>query len=754
MNNKKIVIVIFTSVFFLISVSLILGIFLCSTCFSSEKEEAKVYELIANAKYAQAITTINSIISKTKDPQTKSKYQYLLATCYRMNGDWDKAISNYKPVADQKESWFSEISRLRIAKRYQELNNYVSAIDEYEKLVNDHPKSPCTVEAFYQIAECYHKLKNYDKALESYDEFTKKYSQGSRSRLCAYKVGYMYQEKNQFQEAYDQYQKVIKQHPDSFAGRQALDRAKSILTAYSQIKSSREDNYYMGLVLFYLKQYTKARDELKKAIGETDELSGKTSYFIAQSYQNEANYDLAQKEYESFIKTYPQSEYLLDAKYKIAECVWKAGKIDDAIKLLMKFASDYPQSELADNAELKIADLYKERNLIAKALEAYEKVVEKYPVSDSADDALWNMGWCYIELNDYNKSGQIFQKLISQYPDSDKSSTARFWAGMSYEKTGNYTEAVIAYKQAMENKDWYYSDRAKRRIDLLLKTEKIDQETASYQYKKAEFEEFLPITSIIKESTPIWVNDALNIGIIDDVVDVFKTLEEAEIAIESAYYNLSVCYERMGEYRTSWGYIWRLTRMPNVNTKNGLFPRQFYLRLYPTVYTKLVNDHSKTHNIDPQLVSAVIREESRYDHKAISSAGARGLMQIMPSTGKYIAEKFGEKKFDTDKLFEPENNIKMGSWYLAQLVDSFTTRTKEYFVSRGNPQPEYIYTDIATILALGGYNAGPTRMRRWMDEFGIDDIDIFVEKIPLQEPRHYIKKVLNSYETYKALYSG
>jgi soluble lytic murein transglycosylase len=753
-NYRKAIKIALTAISCLIFTSFLFGVFLCSYCFSSDKEEAKIYELITSKNYTQAISTLNSLASKAKDPQTKSKYQYLIATCNRMNGQWDSAISKYKLVAEDKELRFAEISRLRIAKRYQEISNYPSAINEYEKLLIDHPKSPSAVEAQYQIAECYSKMKNYEKAIDNYKEFIQAHPEGSRSRLCAYKIGYMYQEAKKFSEAYDQYQKVLRQYTDNYVAQQTLGRLKLLMASSSSITVSKEDSHYKGLTLYYAKQYKEAREELKKAINGSDELSAKSAYFIAKSYQKEGSYPLAQKEYEAFIKLYSKSEYIVEAEYQISQCVWKSGKIEEAVSLLMKFASDHPKSDLADDAELQIAQLYKEREQFTKALDAYSNVAEKYPTSDSADDALWNMGWCYMNLKNNDKSAQAFQRLISQYPSSDLSSSARFWTGVSYENMGSFQEAVTAYKQAMENKDWYYSDRAKRRIDLLFKAEKIDKETAFYQHKKAEFEEFLPVTTTIRQFTPLWVNEAFSLGVIDDVVEVFSALEESDIALESAYYNLSICYEKMGEYRTSWGYIWRLTRLPNIKPKSGMLPRQFFLRLFPSFYTEIVYSNSKANDVDPQLVSAVIREESRYDYKAVSSAGARGLMQIMPSTGKGIAKQSGVEKFETDMLFEPKTNIKMGSWYLSQLIDSFTARTREYFISKGTPQSESVYTDIAIILALGGYNAGPGRMRNWMEEYGIEDIDVFVENIPMQEPRYYIKKVLDSYEMYKSLYSG
>jgi soluble lytic murein transglycosylase-like protein len=89
---------------------------------------------------------------------------------------------------------------------------------------------------------------------------------------------------------------------------------------------------------------------------------------------------------------------------------------------------------------------------------------------------------------------------------------------------------------------------------------------------------------------------------------------------------------------------------------------------------------------------------------------------------------------------------------LGNLINSFTSRTRDYFAEKGIEESDY--SDIAIILSLGGYNAGPTRIKNWMEEYGIEDIDEFVENIPMQEPRNYIKKVLDSYEAYKSLYGG
>lgn len=752
MQIKKVIHIVLMASSCLIIVLSFFGVFLCRECLSSDKEMIKVIDLIGKNNYASAIITLKTMVSKTNDLQTKDRYYYLIATCYRKQGQWSDAISNYQKVSRDKGSTFTEISSFRIAKHYQEVKNYPSAIAEYEALLKDYPKSICAIEAQYQAAECYYDLKRYDEAIENYKKFVEKYSEGSRSRMALYRIGYTYQEAQKFSEAYDQYQKVIRQYTDSYVARTSLDRIKLLLASCPAIKVTREDNLYNGLVLFYAQQYKDARESLSKVINGSDDLSVKAAYFIAQSYQNEGQYVSAQNEYESLIKLYPKSAYAIDSQYWLAQCIWKSGRTGEGILELVKFADKYPQNDLADDAEFLLADLYKEIGQYSKAIDVYEEVVSQHPNGNSAGEALWNMGWCYRKLNEKDKSAMTFQRLANQYPNSKFAGSALFWAGMDYEDVGMIQEAFDAYKGAMQSKEHYYSDRAKKRIDSLVKGEKIDKGIATIQYKKVEFDENHPIMETIRQYTPVWVQVSLNYGIFDDATEVYTAADEAGIVQEAAYYNLSICYEKLGDYKKSWAYNWRLMQLPSVKDKNRALPKQIYMRAYPAVYMDLVFNNSKANKVDPYLVSAVMREESRYDAKAVSRSNAQGLMQIMPSTGKYVAQKIDIKNFKTDKLSEPETNIKIGAWYLGNLINSFTSRTRDYFAEKGIEESDY--SDIAIILSLGGYNAGPTRIKNWMEEYGIEDIDEFVENIPMQEPRNYIKKVLDSYEAYKSLYGG
>lgn len=152
---------------------------------------------------------------------------------------------------------------------------------------------------------------------------------------------------------------------------------------------------------------------------------------------------------------------------------------------------------------------------------------------------------------------------------------------------------------------------------------------------------------------------------------------------------------------------------------------------YPLKYSNYIFKYSHENRIDPMLVAAVIYVESRFNTEAVSKKGARGLMQIMPETGQWAAGKLCIDDFDVDMLFEPELNIKLGTWYLSTLM-------KEY---SGNMN-----------LVIAAYNGGRGNVNQWLKTDTINYDGNNIEKIPFSETRLYVKKINSAYSIYKKIY--
>ena len=154
---------------------------------------------------------------------------------------------------------------------------------------------------------------------------------------------------------------------------------------------------------------------------------------------------------------------------------------------------------------------------------------------------------------------------------------------------------------------------------------------------------------------------------------------------------------------------------------------------YPLTYRDLIEEHAAANSLDPLLVAAVIRAESNFWTWAVSPKGALGLMQIMPPTGQWIADRLGIAAFDDRQLHDPETNVRFGCWYLAHLIEGF-----------GHNLPT----------ALAAWNAGRTHVSGWLAagrwSGGVADLP----SIPFTETRNFVGRVLHNRTLYERLYTG
>lgn len=159
-----------------------------------------------------------------------------------------------------------------------------------------------------------------------------------------------------------------------------------------------------------------------------------------------------------------------------------------------------------------------------------------------------------------------------------------------------------------------------------------------------------------------------------------------------------------------------------------------WMRLgYPLAHSRYVWDHSRTHGVDPMLVLGLMRQESTYNARAVSRAGARGPMQIMPRTGHLLADLQHDLDFNAGDLSDPDLATEYGIWYLGLLLERF----------------DGVYP-----LAVASYNGGPHNMSSWLAGPARDlPMDLLVEHIPFRETRDYVKRVSAGYAAYVALYA-
>ncbi|WP_323795882.1 lytic transglycosylase domain-containing protein [Nisaea sp.] len=322
-------------------------------------------------------------------------------------------------------------------------------------------------------------------------------------------------------------------------------------------------------------------------------------------------------------------------------------------------------------------------------------------------EAEWHAGWIALRFAAKPAEAlQAFEKLYKGVSTSISLARAGYWAGRAAETAGQKTQARNWYRRAAENPATFYGQLAQARLS----TEgfRLPREPQPAPEERTAF----------RQTTLAQVAAALGRIGQDDLARDFVThlsrladsgtqaVLVAQLARELGYLDITVKAARTA------------ARKGIVLTQTG----------YPTRYA---TEHGP---LEPALMLAIIRQESGFDTKAQSRAGARGLMQLMPATARQVSktvkQRYSAKRLTTDPYF----NIRLGSAYLSGLIDRFG----------GN-----------YILAIAAYNAGPGNVNKWMRERGdprsaeVDVID-WIERIPFGETRNYVQRVLEGLVVYRA----
>lgn len=199
-----------------------------------------------------------------------------------------------------------------------------------------------------------------------------------------------------------------------------------------------------------------------------------------------------------------------------------------------------------------------------------------------------------------------------------------------------------------------------------------------------------------------------------------KLFESGDIIRAQVEWNLLVrnldneLQHTAAELALTWGWYAKASQSAGWSGRYDLI----HLR-YPNAFDQIVNSQAEKLDLPNYWIYGVMRQESRYENTAVSPAGAYGLMQILPSTAKQTAKRFGIPFSGTEALFDPQTNIEIGSQYLHELLGRFD-----------HP-----------VFATAAYNAGPSRVNAWRELFP-NDIKIWIESIPFDETRNYVKSVL------------
>ncbi|MEM9265985.1 MAG: transglycosylase SLT domain-containing protein, partial [Cyanobacteria bacterium P01_F01_bin.13] len=445
-------------------------------------------------------------------------------------------------------------------------------------------------------------------------------------------------------------------------------------------------------------------------------------YRAARGAQIDQKKVVAIAAYQKLAKTYPNAPETGLGLIKLVDSLPDKAALAPLDQVIKTFP------DRAGDALVKKANILEQLNSATSAKNARTSVLSQYSDSEAAAELRLSRAHKAAKANDLATARQLVEELIAANPQSKLAAEASFWSGkwaqqlgqdpsQFYERTlAQYPESYFAWRSAVML-GWDVGDFDSVRYlapevslpqqreplpagsETLQLLYRLGQDTDAWSLWQTEF-------SNVQDPTVAeqFTDGVLRVGVGDNLDGIFMLTSLAwrdQDGEQSEYQQL----------RTTASY-WQT--------------------VYPFPFSDLIQIWSQQRQLNPLLVTALMRQESRFEPKIRSVAGAIGLMQVIPSTADWVLSQIGENNSDLDtKLETPGENIKLGTWYLDYTHGEYNNNS---------------------MFAVASYNAGPGAVADWIAR-GYGDLDVFVENIPYTETQGYVEAVFGGYWNYLRLYN-
>ena len=626
-----------------------------------------------------------------------SRARYILANDLIKQGEAELAIAQLKNL-EQEYTTLAPYILVKRAQAYEQIGETDKAQKTWSEVLTTYPEEPVVAEALYVLGkqnpeywdEAIAKFPAYPTTVKIAQEKLKQNPNQPQLLLLIAKYGFHVPE----------YGTVLEQLRTKYASQLTPEDWEMIAFGYWE-----KQDYPKGALA-----YQKAPK------------TPKNLYRYARGLWLGRKIKESREAYKTLINTFPNGgEDTALGLIRLSRLVKRKDAIPYLDRVIANFPSHAPEAMLDKSKLLDKLDSAKSASLVRQQL------LREYSNSDAAAKLRWELAEQAAKGGNLQAAWKWAQQLTVNNPDSELAAQAGFWVGKWAQQLGQTEDAKKAFEyMILRYPHSYYAWRSavmlgwpvgdfttvrdlspdvvptKERDPLPFGSEtlrelyQIGQDRYAWKQWQVEFEERMNPT-VAQQYT----DGVLRVGVGEnlDGIWMLTSLSQREKPEEIAE------YKALKEKPTYWQ------------------------TLYPFPYLETIVRWSNKRELNTVLVSALIRQESRFMPKIKSVVGATGLMQIMPETGKEAAKKINLVSYDLENV---NDNVNLGTFYL-----DFTHR--EY---QNN-----------SMLAVASYNAGPNAVSSWLKRFGFDDADAFVEKIPYPETRGYVEAVFENYWNYLQIYN-
>jgi len=583
-------------------------------------------------------------------------------------GRYEDAVKNLS-VSQKEFSLLGDYAMVYLSEAYHKMGEHKKSLETVRMMLGRYPQSPLVKRArISEIQEV--KEDSPENLIRMYESYVRDYPDDEEMAVM---YGLFLKKSSETVKAKDVFKKI-------YVGAGAFSSIAYGELVPGDIKIT--DLVERASNLIKRSGYKEAERDLEKALSMDDGKGGE------EILRNLALCLFRQKEYKEAAALY---ERIHDTYFK-ARSLYRSGDKEEFDKALNQLLAGNDR-RTGDLLVAVAADRRREKNFDG-ALKIYNYILERFPAE--SEDATWGMGWTYYMAAQYRKSAGVFASLYSRYGDPKY----LYWQARSVEARSGDAGDLYRALAAVENNFYSAAAYARSKEKIRRPVSSGDSVSGASPDDGHRFDRVEALLSL-----------GMNREAVTELVCISKKFDAP-----SELLSIISKFQELGEFRRS-------IRMATMNP----YSEKVYRFWYPLAFWDDVEKIARKHDMDPFVVLAVMREESRFDKDAKSGAGAIGLMQIMPKTAYRIDKDLKLGINHESQIGDVLNNITLGTYYLKALSSEFKSLSH----------------------VVAAYNAGESVVKKWQQQGNYKAADEFIEDIPFSETRDYVKKVLTSVFQYK-----
>ncbi len=463
---------------------------------------------------------------------------------------------------------------------------------------------------------------------------------------------------------------------------------------------------------------------------------------IARGFSQLSEYVEALKWFERVQERYPESTAAKDALLLGSAGYGRVGKYREAITRYQRFIEKFPADERLDRAYLNAVDLLRDQGDDSEAQKWALKTRERFAGKLPETLALFSEARIFLSRGEWRSALDKLDSLESRHelggaqaPGGTTRGEIQFLRAFVLEQLARYGEAIDQYLAIPDGRAEYYGGRS---TDRLKGVQKIDAAQAAILARLASASEMLK-----SRSAPDRRRGALNVIRLTDSSDIRslaigvlrQAIPASSLPAEVDWKSLIDALrlddrggEEVEQATVAAESAWR--NIP-IDVPTSIVTSSSMRELYSAPFAASIVKYAQRNGVDPRLMLAIMRQESRFAVDAKSASAARGLMQFISSAATRTGTNLGIENLDQRELYSPSMSIFLGARYLADLGMQFPQQAEAVVAS---------------------YNGGPDNVKRWVARSRSGNADRFVPEIQFGQTKDYVQKVMAGYRVYRELY--